>query len=304
MSRRKRQWVFTLNNYTQDEFNAMQLVDTRFLQRMKVAREVGESGTLHLQGVVSFVNARTLTGVKRFLGSNRYHLEPMRGTAYEAYSYPDPEHEEKSPETCEVVFTFGDMPLEAEQDLSTWEQILQCIDDGWTTTEIIRRWPGAAMRCISAIEKYRFEVDWKAMEWRNVETIYLSGATGIGKTRYVMEKYGYHNVYRVVNKKHPWDGYNGEDVVIFEEFRNSFKIEDMLNWLDGYPLRLPARYADKCAKFTKVFILSNWDFYEQYEKIQEDHNETWMAWSRRIGQIWSQEQLEAAKAAECGNEEE
>ena len=203
-----------------------------------------------------------------------------------------------------MLIEHGDMPLEDEQDLNIWEQIVQCIDDGWSTDEIVRRWPSTAMRCISAIERYRFEIDWKAQKWRNLETIYLSGPTGIGKTRYVMEKYGYHNVYRITNKRNPWDGYNGEDVVVFEEFRNSFKVEDMLNWLDGYPVRLPARYADKCAKFTKVFIISNWDFYDQYAGMAEHHPETYQAWARRVGPIWSEDDLKAAIAADERDEEE
>jgi len=38
----------------------------------------------------------------------------------------------------------------------------------------------------------------------------------------------------------------------------------LLQILDGYPLRLPARYFDKFACFTKVFILSNIPLNEQY----------------------------------------
>ncbi len=31
----------------------------------------------------------------------------------------------------------------------------------------------------------------------------------------------------------------GQDVIVFEEFRSSLKIQDMLNYLDGYPCELP-----------------------------------------------------------------
>lgn len=307
MSKRPRAWVFTLNNPTEDEINALKMVETRFLERIRVALETGESGTPHLQGAVRFTNGRTLTGVKRFLGSDRYHLEKMRGTDVEAFSYCSPDGPGKSAENCEVIFEYGEMPIDGEADLSVWEQIIIAIDDGWSTTEIIRRWPGAAMRAIKAIEQYRFDLDWKDMGWRDIEVNYLSGRTGSGKTRYVMEKHGYHNVYRVTNKQNPWDGYNGEPVVVFEEFRNTFKIEQMLNWLDGYPVRLPARYADKCAKFTEVWIISNWCFYDQYQYIQEHHNETWNAWSRRVPNLYTDEDLDDLKsrdAAQKRDEEE
>ena len=45
------------------------------------------------------------------------------------------------------------------------------------------------------------------------------------------QKYGYSNVYQVTNYEHPFDGYQGQNVIIFEEFRSSLKIDDMLKFL-------------------------------------------------------------------------
>ncbi len=56
----------------------------------------------------------------------------------------------------------------------------------------------------------------------------------------------------------------------------------MLNYLDGYPLRLPARYGDKVACFTKVYVVSNWEYKEQYTNIREQHPTTMKAFDRRI----------------------
>ena len=81
-----------------------------------------------------------------------------------------------------------------------------------------------------------------------------------------MEKYGYQNVYRVTDYDHPFDSYKGQDVIVFEEFRSSLKIQDMLNYLDGYPCELPCRYNNKLACFTKVYIITNISFNQQYIK--------------------------------------
>ena len=72
-----------------------------------------------------------------------------------------------------------------------------------------------------------------------------------------MDKHGYKNVFRVTNYAHPFDGYRGERVLLFDEFRSSLPLADMLKYLDGYPLMLPCRYADKVACFTEVYIISN-----------------------------------------------
>ena len=80
----------------------------------------------------------------------------------------------------------------------------------------------------------------KRHHWRDLTVTYIFGRTGAGKTRSVMDTYGYANCYRVTDYRHPFDTYDGQDVLIFEEFRSSLKLADMLNYLDGYPLLQPS----------------------------------------------------------------
>ena len=80
-----------------------------------------------------------------------------------------------------------------------------------------------------------------------MQVTYVFGQTGKGKTRHILEKYGYENIYRVTDYDHTFDGYIGQDVLVFEEFRSNLRISDMLNYLDGYPLNLPSRYYNKVA---------------------------------------------------------
>ena len=105
------------------------------------------------------------------------------------------------------------------------------------------------------------------------------------KTRYVMETYGYSNVYKITNYKYPFDNYKNQDVILFDEFRSSIPLTDMLQYLDGYPCRLPARFTDKIACFTKVFIVSNIDLDKQYPNMQVEDTVSWNAFIRRINKI-------------------
>ena len=89
--------------------------------------------------------------------------------------------------------------------------------------------------------------------------VYISGATGTGKTRGVLEKNGYANVYRVTDYLHPFDSYNGQPVIAFDEFRSSLRIKEMLLFCDIYPIELPSRYTNKYACYNKVYIISNWE---------------------------------------------
>ena len=56
----------------------------------------------------------------------------------------------------------------------------------------------------------------------------------------------------------------------------------MLNYLDIYPLMLPARYSDRVACYSKVYITSNVPLEDQYGDVQIVHPATWQAFLRRI----------------------
>ena len=70
-----------------------------------------------------------------------------------------------------------------------------------------------------------------------------------------------------------------------DEFRSSLLVGDMLDYLDGYPLALPARYANRQACFETVYIISNIDLREQYPNVQTNEPATWKAFLRRIHHV-------------------
>ena len=56
-------------------------------------------------------------------------------------------------------------------------------------------------------------------------------------------------------------------------------------YLDIYPLHLPARYNDRVACYTKVYLTSNLPLEKQYRAEQWDRPETWRAFLRRIHNV-------------------
>lgn len=281
MAARRRAWCFTLNNPTETEKIA--LVDALEAAAESGGRgvagdEIGESGTPHIQGYVEFKHAVTLTSCKKRLGSERYHLEVRRGTPFEAWSYCTKDGE---------FIELGTPPLEDEDPNDSWGMALRMLEEGGTVLDVLRKWPGH-IRSIGALERAKVAIEnTEAGVWRNLEVTYISGEPGCGKTRMVMENEGYGAVYRVRKGNNPWDGYDGQEVVLFDEFRSDFKLAAMLEWLDGYPVALPARYTDKQAKFTRVYIVSNWTLGEQYPSVQENDTVTWEAFLRRIHQVFT-----------------
>lgn len=64
VSVRSRNWFFTINNFTEKDIETIISIEK---SKYVFQEERGESGTLHLQGVLMFPNARTFTSIKKLL---------------------------------------------------------------------------------------------------------------------------------------------------------------------------------------------------------------------------------------------
>lgn len=252
--------------------------------------EIGEQGTYHTHLYVAFQNAKEFTSIqRRFYGA---HIEIARGTHQENRDYirkegkwaEDAKHETNLPDTFEENGALPDEPQKRQKDS---EVILEMLANGATNAEILRAFPTSMNRLqhIDAARQTLLEEEYRRT-FRNLQVCYIWGKTGVGKTRGVMEQYGYENVYRVTNYQHPFDSYAGQDVILFDEFRSSLPISDMLKYLDGYPVMLPCRYADKVACFTRVYLVSNIPMEAQYPNVQVEETETWQAFRRRFQEIY------------------
>lgn len=290
-STQSRKWQITINNpiehgFTHDRIKE-ELAGINSLVYWCMCDEIGENGTYHTHFYILMNNGiRFNTLKKKFPPA---HFELARGTSQENRDYIRKEGskwlKDKKKET-NLTDTFeecGEMPVERRGVRNDLADLLDQIKSGKTNAEIIESNP-EYMFHIEKIERARQTIreDQYKNIFRDVGVTYIFGPTGKGKTRSVMEKYGYENVFRVTDYSHPFDYYKGQDIIIFEEFRSSLKLEDMLNYLDGYPLELPCRYSNKVACYTKVFIITNIDLAEQYPSVQIEHPETWKAFLRRI----------------------
>ena len=95
---------------------------------------------------------------------------------------------------------------------------------------------------------------------REVMALYLFGADAELMTNFVYSKHGAENICRIIhykNKNISFDSYTAEDVLLLERFRSDIPLRDMMNYLSSYPIMLPARYVDRVACYTQVYITSD-----------------------------------------------
>lgn len=288
-----RKWQLTINNPTEkglthDTLKSIITTDNfKSLEYWAMCDEVGlEEKTPHTHVFVYCRNGIRFDRVKKLIPTA--HIEFCKGTCQQNRDYIRKEgkylHDPKTATNLKDTFEeFGEMPIERQGTRSDLQDMIDMITQGQSTAEMIKSYPNFMLQ-IDKIEQTRQIIleDKYKRTFRNMEVKYIYGTAGSGKTRGVMEKYGFENVYRVTDYIHPFDGYAGQDVLVFEEFRSSLKIGDMLNYLDGYPLQLPCRFQNKQACFTKIFMISNVSLDLQYVELQKEQPETWKAFLRRI----------------------
>ncbi|MDG1950884.1 MAG: hypothetical protein P8J32_08795 [bacterium] len=255
-----------------------------------IAEEVGDEGKLHLQGFTIFKNAKTFSAAKAWFRSKTIHIEQMKGTRFQAATYiVDPAKLGKEKEAGMLILESGTRPIEGAK--SQWDYIFQMLHDGDSDYEIMMKYPEEFMRFNAAIGRARMTILASRLnEWREVQVEYHWGKSGTGKTRGAIESVETpQDIFRVTNYKHPFDSYSGQKVILFEEFRSSLPLEQMLNYLDGYYTQLPCRYADKVSGWDKVIICTNIALHEQYCSVQARHPESYNALLRRIDVVTAYE---------------
>lgn len=288
-----RKFQLTINNPTQHGYNHSRIksILAEFSGALYwcICDEIGEQGTPHTHIFLLCKNSVMFETLhKRFYGA---HIEAAKGSNQENRDYirkegkwlDDAKHETNLADTFEE---WGELPPDRSGKETQSEQIMAMISSGKSNAEILREIPTAFSK-LNYIEQARqtlLEEQYRN-NWRILEITYIWGETGSGKTRSVMETYGYGNVYRVTDYAHPFDSYKGQDVILFDEFRSSLPLAAMLTYLDGYPIELPCRYANKVACFTKVYLISNIPLEKQYPNVQQDEPASWQAFVRRINHV-------------------
>lgn len=251
-----------------------------------------EQGSMfHTHIFVVFTSRVRFTMLKRYFPEA--HIEKCRGSVSDNVNYIKKNgkwelDESKQEKKIEGTFEeYGTQPPDSKGKRCDMSELYQMVLDNMSNAEILAQNQDYILQ-IEKLDKVRTIIlteRFKDTVRLDLEVIYVSGATGTGKTRGVLERNGYGNVYRVTDYLHPFDSYSAQPIIAFDEFRSSIKIKDMLLYCDIYPLELPSRYTNKYACYNRVYIISNWPLEKQYWDIQKSDNESWRAFLRRIHKV-------------------
>lgn len=223
-------FVFTLNNYTDEEYGQICSLDCRWII---VGKETGENNTPHLQGAVILNHQLAFNSVKRLSGFERAHIEKMRGTPADSAQYCS--KQDSTP------FINGTMPQPGKRnDLLN---VVGRIKAGETLRDLATTDDEAAV-CIVKYHKGLTILRALQAPPRNEPPVvlWLYGATGTGKTKSAFDLARDLDMPIWISHGNlQWfDGYDGQPVVVFDDYRtrhSSFSY--LLRLLDRYPISVP-----------------------------------------------------------------
>lgn len=243
-------FCFTKNNYT--EFEVRLLDDDSVYSKFKYlifGKEVGESGTPHLQGYLEFdhgTRLRVSAAVKRLegLGLRGFHVEIAKGTAAQNITYCSKDNE---------FIEHGDRP-KGQGKRTDLDVVCEDIAGGASIRDVINRYPSQFVKFGNGLEKIiQFH---QPRRFFKTEVFWLWGPTGSGKSRWAWDQCP--DAYMKCSTHKWWSGYFGHQEVIMDDYRPSREMpfDFMLLLMDRYPLSVETKggMAEFVAK--KIYVTS------------------------------------------------
>lgn len=232
-------WCFTLNNPTDEEKTYIKnLINDKKIKSIIVEEELGEENTPHLQGYIMFNSSMKQSTLKNMI--KRAHLEIAKGSPLQNYKYCTKDNK--------ILIEKGKFPDKGQgrrEDLNVFtekilnEKILDRTEILINHKEIIAKFPRFESRCIES----RCEKLLKERKKLERQVIVYYGLTGVGKSRKVREQEEDLYVVPEPSAKTIWwfDGYTGQEAVLFDDFYGGMKYNYLLQITDRYGMQVPVK---------------------------------------------------------------
>lgn len=257
---------FTLNNYSEEDAKRILAEAPERLRYVVFGREIGLSGTPHLQGYAYSDGQRSFSWWKGII-SNRCHLEATRGTNDEAIAY------------CKKDGIFDESglpPRSAAQrgldESERWELARKAAQEGRlddVPADIYLR----HYRTLKEVSKDHMQVP---ADLNQLAGVWITGIAGCGKSRKARVDYP-SSYLKMANKW--WDGYQAQPTVILDDLDKAHAClgHHLKIWTDRYAFLAESKGSAMAIRPVTICVTSQYTI----EEIWEDE-ETRAALNRRF----------------------
>lgn len=248
-------WCFTLNNYNEADREAILSWDK--VTYVIIGKEVGESGTPHLQGYICFEKKKRLTGLKKLLPTA--HWEVRKGTVQQAADYckKDSDFEER-----------GTLPISRAG--STQQERYQHAWDCAKADNLDEIDPDIRIRHYRTLQQIAADHMIPSQRLPTTTGMWIYGPSGSGKStlaRQIGDEAGGYYL-KLANKW--WDGYCGEDVVILEDLdpKHECLAHHLKLWCDCHDFIAEKKGTAIRIRPKKIIITSQYSIEEIFNDVR------------------------------------
>lgn len=267
---RLRNFVFTLNNPSEDNkawFAALE-PDDRY--RFGLGQlEKGKEGTTHIQGYIELKRPTRFQALKKEPGFEKAHIERRRGTAQQAADYCRKTDSRIQPPN-DYSFEFGSISKQGVRKDSV-SNVVAAIAEGKTLDEIEEEFPATAFLHEQKLINAFIDAQGPRMLTPDKNNVLIyHGPTGTGKTTTAWREYpeAYKGVWPTGGRWW-WPNYRGQDVIIFDEFRENLSYQQMLALFDLHPMSIEYKGGNTQMISKKIILTTSRDPCTWYKKVQD-----------------------------------
>ena len=251
--KKARSFSFTWNNYTEADIARLKGIEHHYLV---FGKEVGESGTPHLQGMITFSTQRSFKAVTKLLEGA--HIECTR-SQYDSMVYCKKDgdvYEHGKPPVSQKAK--GDM--EKERYKRAWESaVAGNLDE---IPEDMRT------RHYMTYKRIKEDHQQKPEPQAEMNFHWFVGASGTGKSRTAHKENP--NAY-IKNSNKWWDGYTDQPCVIIEEWdpQLAMMASFVKKWADHHPFNAETKGGTRVLRPNKIIVTSNYTIKECFPNEQD-----------------------------------
>lgn len=253
--------------------------------------EVGDSGTPHMHMVLEDPAKARFSALQKLFPS--IHIEPTRGNKEQAEDYINKRGQFSEKSHTVIVPAVYRGQIKAAQgtrnDLAVIEELLE---QGMRPNDIMDISLNYRKHEPLIKKAYFRKRDRETPIMRGVAVYWHVGDSGTGKSytyTQLAKAHGVDNIYFMTDYENGgFDMYQGETILIMDEFKGNIRFQQLLNYLDGYKMQVHCRYANVNALWTEVHITSIYPPEEAYRFMvdkESQHRDTVKQLLRRIRKI-------------------
>ena len=247
-----RTWEVRVSNYTEQDLKFFEGLECTAIV---MAKEVGELGTPHLQGRITFGRTYRLSALKKLHPSAHWEVTKC-ATDANYFKKID----------SELFLEKGSFKRGARNDIDEIKKKLKLTHSVASIVEETNNYN--TIRMCQAILQYKEP----PRPVGPINVIWYWGGTGLGKTKAVYQAHPSEEIFRPVTYKW-WEGYDGHKIVLLDDFRKDFcKFHELLTLLDIYPYRVECKGGSRQIQAHTFYITSAFgpaDLYDGREDIEQ-----------------------------------